>query len=96
MPPVAVPASLSLRGEPETSASVAEAHAPAVSEATPEEMPAVDEEPAGAAPAEVAPEAETEPMSLPGELVTPVPVPVKIPQPVVTGSAATGQFIQLP
>jgi translation initiation factor IF-2 len=96
MPPVAAPASVSLRGEPETSASVAEAHAPAVSEATPEEMPAVDEEPAGAAPAEVAPEAETEPMSLPGDLVTPVPVPVKIPQPVVTGSAATGQFIQLP
>ncbi len=61
-------------------------------------MPAVAEEPAGAAPAEVAPEAETEPTLLSGEArpLTPVPVPVKIPQPVVTGSAATGQFIQLP
>jgi translation initiation factor IF-2 len=97
-PVAATPASVSLRGEPEAPASVAETRAPAVSEAMPEATPAPVEESAGAAPAEVAVEAETEPMSLPAEasLVTPIPVPVKIPQPVVTGSAATGQFIQLP
>jgi translation initiation factor IF-2 len=96
MPPVTAPAPAP--GEPEATASVAEAHASLVSEATAEAMPAGAEEPAGAAPAEVAPEAETEPILLPGEarLMTPPPVPVKIPQPVVTGSAATGQFIQLP
>jgi len=97
-PVAATPASVSLRGEPEAPAPVAETRAPAVSEAMPEATPAPVEESAGAAPAEVAVEAETEPMSLPAEasLVTPIPVPVKIPQPVVTGSAATGQFIQLP
>jgi translation initiation factor IF-2 len=59
---------------------------------------AADEESAGTTPAEAAPEAETAPSPLPvaADLVTPVPLPVKIPQPVVTGSAATGQFIQLP
>ena len=65
---------------------------------TTEAPSAVAEEPAGAAPAEVAAEAETEPILPSGEAkpVTQVQVPVKIPQPVVTGSAATGQFIQLP
>ena len=93
-PPVAAPTSAP--GEPQATASVAEAHAP--SEATAEAMPAEAEEPAGATPAEAAPEEETEPTLLSSEarLVTPPPVPVKIPQPVVTGSAATGQFIQLP
>jgi translation initiation factor IF-2 len=69
-----------------------------VSEVTTEAPSAVAEEPAGAAPAEVAAEAETEPILPSGEAkpVTQVQVPVKIPQPVVTGSAATGQFIQLP
>jgi translation initiation factor IF-2 len=84
--------------EPEAPAFAAEAHVPAVSEVTTEAPSAVAEEPAGAAPAEVAPEAETEPILPSGEAkpVTQVQVPVKIPQPVVTGSAATGQFIQLP
>jgi translation initiation factor IF-2 len=84
--------------EPEAPAFAAEAHVPAVSEVTTEAPSAVAEEPAGAAPAEVAAEAETEPILPSGEAkpVTQVQVPVKIPQPVVTGSAATGQFIQLP
>ncbi|HJX66319.1 MAG TPA: translation initiation factor IF-2 [Polyangia bacterium] len=90
--PVSVPS------EPEAPAFAAEAHLPAVSEATPEAPSAAAEEPAGATPVEVAPDAETEPI-LPAGEAKPVPqvqVPVKIPQPVVTGSAATGQFIQLP
>ena len=93
-----VTASASAPSEPEVAASVAEAHAPSVSEVTVEATPVAAEEPVGAAPAEVASEAETEPTLLPGEAkpVSTVPVPVKIPQPVVTGSAATGQFIQLP
>jgi translation initiation factor IF-2 len=93
-----VTASASAPSEPEVAASVAEAHAPSVSEVTVEATPVAAEEPVGAAPAEVASEAETEPTLLPGEArtVPTVPVPVKIPQPVVTGSAATGQFIQLP
>jgi len=97
-PPVVAPPSLSPPGEPEAPAPVAEAHAPAPSEAVPEAVTVGAEEPAGTAPVEIAPEAETEPMPLPIEAspVTPAPVPVKIPQPVVTGSAATGQFIQLP
>jgi len=96
MPPVTAPTSAP--SEPEVAASVAEAHAPSVSEVTVEATPVAAEEPVGAAPAEVASEAETEPTLLPGEArtVPTVPVPVKIPQPVVTGSAATGQFIQLP
>jgi translation initiation factor IF-2 len=96
MPLVTAPASAP--SEPEVAASVAEAHAPSVSEVTVEATPVAAEEPVGAAPAEVASEAETEPTLLPGEAkpVPAVPVPVKIPQPVVTGSAATGQFIQLP
>jgi translation initiation factor IF-2 len=97
MPPVAAPPA-SPPHEPEATASAAEVYSPKVSDATAEAMPVVAEEPAGATPVEVAPEAETEPALLPGEAmpVTPPPVPVKIPQPVVTGSAATGQFIQLP
>jgi translation initiation factor IF-2 len=93
-----VTASASAPSEPEVAASVAEAHAPSVSEVTVEATPVAAEEPVGAAPAEIASEAETEPTLLPGEArtVPTVPVPVKIPQPVVTGSAATGQFIQLP
>ena len=93
-----VTASASAPSEPEVAASVAEAHAPSVSEVTVEATPVAAEEPVGAAPAEIASEAETEPTLLPGEAkpVSTVPVPVKIPQPVVTGSAATGQFIQLP
>jgi translation initiation factor IF-2 len=69
-----------------------------VSEASTEAPSAVAEEAAGATPAEVAAEAETEPILPSGEAkpLTQVQVPVKIPQPVVTGSAATGQFIQLP
>ena len=84
--------------EPEAPAPVAEAHVPAVSEAPIEAPPAVVEEPAGATPVEVAPEAETEPMvpAVEAKPAAPLQVPVKIPQPVVTGSAATGQFIQLP
>ena len=102
-PPLDVPAgvapsSVVTPGEPESTAPAAEAHAHATAEDMLEAMLAEAEEPAGTAPAEVSPEAETEPILVSGEasLVTPVPVPVKIPQPVVTGSAATGQFIQLP
>jgi translation initiation factor IF-2 len=97
-PPGHAPASLSPPGEPESTAPAAEAHAPATAEEMLEAMLAEAEEPAGTAPAEASAEAETEPILVSGEasLVTPVPVPVKIPQPVVTGSAATGQFIQLP
>jgi translation initiation factor IF-2 len=100
-PPLDVPAggappSLVTPGEPESTAPAAEAHAHATAEEMLEALLAADEEPAGTAPAEAAPEAETEPNLLPAEAVTPVPLPVKIPQPVVTGSAATGQFIQLP
>ena len=89
---------VSAPSEPEAPVFAVEAHVPAVSEATPEAPSAAAEEPAGATPAEVAPEAETEPILPSGEAkpVTQVQVPVKIPQPVVTGSAATGQFIQLP
>ena len=95
-PPVAPP--VSAPAESEALAPAVEAQAPAESQAAPEPMPAVAEEPAGTVPAEAASEAETEPTLLPvdAKSVTTVPVPVKIPQPVVTGSAATGQFIQLP
>jgi translation initiation factor IF-2 len=84
--------------EPEAPAVAAQAEVAAVSEAPVEAPSAAAEEPAGATPAEVAAEAETEPILPAGQAkpVTPVQVPVKIPQPVVTGSAATGQFIQLP
>jgi translation initiation factor IF-2 len=84
--------------EPEAPAVAAQAEVAAVSEAPVEPPSAAAEEPAGATPAEVAAEAETEPILPSGEAkpVTQVQVPVKIPQPVVTGSAATGQFIQLP
>jgi translation initiation factor IF-2 len=89
---------VSAPSEPEAPAFAAEVHVPAVSEASTEAPSAVAEEAAGATPAEVAAEAETEPILPSGEAkpLTQVQVPVKIPQPVVTGSAATGQFIQLP
>jgi translation initiation factor IF-2 len=95
-PPRGTPASAP--AEPEAQAVVAEAHAPTVSETTTVALPAGAEEPAGATPDEVAPEAETEPVFPSGEAksASPVLMPVKIPQPVVTGAAATGQFIQLP
>jgi translation initiation factor IF-2 len=97
-PHLVAPAAVSPPGEPEEPTSVVEAGATEVSGATPETMPTGAEEAAGAAPAEAAPEAEAEPAPPPGEAkpAAPVSVPVKIPQPVVTGSAATGQFIQLP
>jgi translation initiation factor IF-2 len=85
--------------EPEAPVPVAEAHVPAVSGTTPEPMPAEVEEPASStAVAEPAAQVEAEPVPAPVEArpAAPVSVPVKIPQPVVTGSAATGQFIQLP
>jgi translation initiation factor IF-2 len=95
-PPGGAPLSVSV--EPEVPVLVAEVNAPTVSETTTAALPAEVEEPAGATPVEVAPEAETEPVLPPSEAksMPPVLVPVKIPQPVVTGAAATGQFIQLP
>jgi len=93
----AAPAPVSLPSEVEAPAPVAEEHVPAGA-VTPEVVP-LPEEQAAIPAAEIAPEADTEPTALPSETPPPVPappVPVKIPQPVVTGSAATGQFIQLP
>jgi translation initiation factor IF-2 len=56
-------------------------------------------EPAVVTPAPVAepePEPAPTPVSVEEKSTAPLPQVIKIPQPVVTGSAATGQFIQLP
>jgi len=77
---------------------VVDVHVVAVSEPTPEVMPVVAEEPPAPAVVEPLPEppAEVTPPPIEAKPAIQGPVPVKIPQPVVTGSAATGQFIQLP
>ena len=103
-PPVAetphlpAPAPVLAPGEPEELVPAVETHAPAVTGPAPEATPPAAEEPAPPAMATFEPEVEAEPAPPAAEAkpVTPVSVPVKIPQPVVTGSAATGQFIQLP
>jgi translation initiation factor IF-2 len=84
--------------EPEALAPVAEAQAPEVSDASVVELtPEVIEESTPVF-AEIAPQPDIAPTtsSVETKPATPGPIPVKIPQPVVTGSAATGQFIQLP
>jgi translation initiation factor IF-2 len=93
-PPVPAPAPVPEPVPPAPEPVVLAAPAP---DPVPEPAPQVQAEPQVAAPPPPAPapvqEAPREMPKVPASTLGPV---IKIPQPVVTGSAATGQFIQLP